>query len=106
MDPFRILLVNTANNQVPAREGQYTHGCTIQEQERGTHRSGIAGTEGNSAPRTCSYHQIFNCANGRDPALEGGADKRSNNTGYTAAAEEIAKEDAKIYANPSRVIGV
>ena len=38
--------------------------------------------------------------------MEGSADKRSSNIGYTAAAEEIAKEDARIYTNPSRVIGV
>ena len=38
--------------------------------------------------------------------MEGSADKRSSNTGYTAAVEETAKEDAKVYSKPSRVIGV
>ena len=38
--------------------------------------------------------------------MEGSADKRSNNTGYTAAVEKTAKENARIYSNPSRVIGV
>ena len=38
--------------------------------------------------------------------MEGSADKRSSNTGYIAAVEETAKEDARIYANPSRTTGI
>ena len=38
--------------------------------------------------------------------MEGCANKRSSNTGYTTVAEEIAKEDARIYSNPARVTGV
>ena len=106
MDPFRILSINTANNQVPTREGQYTRGCTIQSRREELTGSGITGTEGNSAPELAVITRSFNCADGRDPAMEGSADKRSSNTGYTVTAEETAKEDARIYTNPSRVIGV
>ena len=38
--------------------------------------------------------------------MEGSADKRFSNIGYTVAVEETAKEDARVYPNPSRVIGV
>ena len=96
MDPFRILSIYTTYDQVSTREGQYTSGCLIQEQESGLDTISNYSIKRAEDARAYSGHQVFHCTHRRDSALEGSTDKRSGDLGHDAPDYETAKKDAKL----------